>query len=105
MKANAQRKEFRKLDKSGLRERLISSQEELFNLRFQLATGGSQNNAEVNRVRKQIARIHTLLREQELAEVNPPKARPEPVKKAAKEEKPAAAPAKTTKRKPAAAKA
>lgn len=67
-KASDQREEFRKLEKGALRERLISSQEELFNLRFQLATGGSQNNAEVARVRKQIARIHTVLREKELAD-------------------------------------
>lgn len=67
-KAKTQNEEFRKLDKAGLRERLIANQEELFSLRFLLATGGSQNNAEVNRVKKQIARIHTALRAQELAE-------------------------------------
>ena len=67
-KARNQREELRKLDKAGLRARLIERQEELFNVRFQLATGGNQTNSEVSRVRKEIARIHTVLREQELAE-------------------------------------
>jgi len=62
------RGELRKLDKGQLRSRLIESKQELFNLRFMLATGGSQNNSEVRRVKKEIARIHTVLREKELTE-------------------------------------
>ena len=40
--------------------------EELFNLRFQLATGQLENTARLNKVRKNIARIKTALRQQEL---------------------------------------
>jgi large subunit ribosomal protein L29 len=39
---------------------------ELFNLRFQLATGQLENTARLRQVRKTIARIKTVLREQEL---------------------------------------
>ena len=38
--------------------------EELFNLRFQLATGQLENTARIKEVRKSIARIKTVLREQ-----------------------------------------
>ena len=40
--------------------------EELFNLRFQLATGQLENTARLKEVRKNIARIKTALRQQEL---------------------------------------
>lgn len=40
--------------------------EELFNLRFQLATGQLENTARLKEVRKQIARIKTALRQQSL---------------------------------------
>lgn len=40
--------------------------EELFNLRFQQATGNLENTARIKQVRKNIARIKTVLREQEL---------------------------------------
>jgi large subunit ribosomal protein L29 len=39
---------------------------ELFNLRFQLATGGLENPLRINKVRKDIARVKTVLREREL---------------------------------------
>ena len=41
--------------------------QELFNLRFQLATGQLENTARIKQVRKQIARIKTALRQEELA--------------------------------------
>ena len=41
-------------------------QEELFNLRFQQATGQLENTARLKQVRKNIARIKTVLRQQEL---------------------------------------
>lgn len=41
--------------------------EELFNLRFQLATGQLENTARLAQVRKNIARIKTVLRQQELS--------------------------------------
>ena len=66
MKLKDARNELRGLEVPQLREKLIESKQELFNLRFMLATGGSQNNAEVRRVKKHIARIHTILRDKEL---------------------------------------
>lgn len=42
--------------------------QELFNLRFQLATGQLEDTARIRTVKKQIARIKTALRQQELAE-------------------------------------
>lgn len=41
--------------------------QELFNLRFQLATGQLEDTARINKVRKHIARIKTAIRQQELA--------------------------------------
>lgn len=41
--------------------------EELFNLRFQLATGQLENTARIKQVRKNIARVKTVLRQAELA--------------------------------------
>ena len=66
MKLNDFKKNLRAKDKGQLRDELIQTKQELFNLRFMLATGGSNNNAEVHRVKKEIARIHTILREKEL---------------------------------------
>ena len=40
--------------------------EQLFNLRFQLATGQLENTASLKKVRKDIARVKTVLRQQEL---------------------------------------
>lgn len=71
MKVKSFRQDLRRQDKKDLREKLIQSKQELFNLRFMLSTGGSQNNAEVRRVKKEIARIHTILREKELAQAKP----------------------------------
>ena len=68
MKIGDSRKDLRGKDKAALRDKLIETKQELFNLRFMVSTGGSQNNAEVRRVKKEIARIHTILREKELAE-------------------------------------
>jgi large subunit ribosomal protein L29 len=68
IKLKQEREDLRKLDKAALRARLIESKQELFNLRFMLTTGGTNNNAEVNRVKKSIARIHTILREKELSQ-------------------------------------
>ena len=43
-----------------------SYKDELFNLRFQLATGQLENTARLKQVRKNIARLKTALRQQEL---------------------------------------
>ncbi len=58
--------ELRDLPEEELLARLDSSKEELFNLRFQLATGQLDNSARLKAVRREIARILTVLREKEI---------------------------------------
>jgi large subunit ribosomal protein L29 len=58
--------ELRDLPDDELRARLDSSKEELFNLRFQLATGQLDNPMRIKEVRHDIARIMTVLTEREL---------------------------------------
>ena len=58
--------ELRELDTEGLTERLRDAKEELFNLRFQMATGQLTNNRRLRVVRHDIARIYTVIREREL---------------------------------------
>ena len=58
--------ELRELTDEELIERLRESKEELFNLRFQMATGQLANNRRLRTVRGQIARVYTILREREL---------------------------------------
>jgi large subunit ribosomal protein L29 len=65
-------RELRDLPDDELRSRLDSSKEELFNLRFQLATGQLDNPMRIKQVRHDIARLMTLLTERELeAEAEP----------------------------------
>jgi large subunit ribosomal protein L29 len=59
--------ELRDLPEGELRARLDSSKEELFNLRFQLATGQLDNPMRIKDVRHEIARLMTLLTERALA--------------------------------------
>jgi large subunit ribosomal protein L29 len=49
-----------------LEEKLAEAKEELFNLRFQLATNQLDNTARIKEVKKEIARIFTVLRAQEI---------------------------------------
>jgi large subunit ribosomal protein L29 len=58
--------DLRSLDDDSLEERLRESKEELFNLRFQAATGQLESHGRLRAVRREIARIHTLVREREL---------------------------------------
>ena len=58
--------ELRELDNEELIERLAEAKAELFNLRFQMATGQLQNNRRLRVVRKDIARVYTIMREREL---------------------------------------
>lgn len=58
--------ELRELDTETLTERLREAKEELFNLRFQMATGQLTNNRRLRVVRHDIARIYTVMREREL---------------------------------------
>ncbi len=59
--------DIRELPVSELNERLDETREELFNLRFQLATGQLDNYRRVCLLRRDIARVKTVLRERELA--------------------------------------
>jgi len=59
-------RELRDLGEPELLERLESLKEELFNLRFQLATGQLDNPMRIKQVRHEIARILTIVREREI---------------------------------------
>jgi large subunit ribosomal protein L29 len=61
-------KNLRDLTQDELNSKIIELKEELFNLRFQLATGQLENPMRLREVRKTIARTHTVLRERELQE-------------------------------------
>ena len=58
--------QLRGLDDSKLADELKKAKEELFNLRFQSATGQLDNHGRLRAVRKDIARIYTEMREREL---------------------------------------
>jgi large subunit ribosomal protein L29 len=58
--------EFRNLTTAEIEQKVNGFKEELFNLRFQLATGQLDNPAQIRDIRKKIARASTVLREREL---------------------------------------
>ena len=58
--------ELRELTDDELVLRLRESKEELFNLRFQMATGQMDNNRRLRTVRRDIARIYTVMHERGL---------------------------------------
>lgn len=64
--ADTAMQEMRVLADDELIVRLGQFKEELFNLRFQVATGQLDNNRRLRDVRKNIARIYTAMREREL---------------------------------------
>lgn len=59
---------IRELTDEELRQKVRNYKEELFNLRFQLATGQLDNPMRIKDVRKNIARCKTILREREIAQ-------------------------------------
>ena len=59
--------EIRELNDVELADKLKSARAELFNLRFQLATGQLDNTGRISAVKKDIARLHTELRAREVA--------------------------------------
>jgi large subunit ribosomal protein L29 len=59
-------KELRDLTLDELDQKLIEARHELFNLRFQLATGKQDNSSRLSQVRREIARVSTVLREREI---------------------------------------
>lgn len=59
-------KELRDMSAAELTEALDEAKDELFNLRFQLATNQLTNTSRIGEVRREIARIKTIVREREL---------------------------------------
>ncbi|MBA3268416.1 MAG: 50S ribosomal protein L29 [Acidimicrobiia bacterium] len=59
--------ELRELHDEELENRLAEANQELFNLRFQHVTGQLDNYARLSEVRREVARVNTLLREREIA--------------------------------------
>ena len=66
MATNKLAAELRELPEEELVTRMEAGKEELFNLRFQLATGQLDNPARMKQVRHDVARIATVLREREI---------------------------------------
>ena len=65
----AKSKELRDLTEDELKERLVETKEELFNLRIQNATGQLDNYKRLGELRKDVARVKTILRHRELEEI------------------------------------
>ena len=63
---NKKAMDLRELDDDELMTRLREAKEELFNLRFQSATGQLESHGRLRAVRRDIARIYTIMREREL---------------------------------------
>ena len=59
-------KELRNLDDSELEIKLEEAKQELFNLRFALVTGQLDNSARLGDLRRDVARVKTILREREI---------------------------------------
>lgn len=62
----AKTQEFRGQTNEDLAKKLKEAKEELFNLRFQSATGQLENHGRLRTVKTEIARIYTIMREREL---------------------------------------
>jgi large subunit ribosomal protein L29 len=98
--------DLRVLDGDELEARLAGTQQELFNLRFQRVTGQLDNTARIRQLRREVARMKTILREREIADaeeseiasvapvlprrVRPAPSEPAPAVEAPAEEPPAA---------------
>jgi large subunit ribosomal protein L29 len=61
--------EMRSLNAEELTKRVTEAHQELFNLRFRLSTRQLVNHRELPKVRKEIARLETIIREKQLAEI------------------------------------
>ena len=61
--------DLRELSPDELTERLTETKEELFNLRFQNATGQLDNYKRIGELRKEVARIKTVQRQKEIEEI------------------------------------
>ena len=58
--------EFRKLSTEDLMKKIKENKEELFNLRFQQATGNLEKPVRLRELRKEVAKMKTIIREREL---------------------------------------
>jgi large subunit ribosomal protein L29 len=70
--------ELRNLAEDELADKLREAKEELFNLRFQAATGQLESHGRLRSVRHDIARIYTVMRERELGIIAPFEPSPTP---------------------------
>ncbi|MDE7017894.1 MAG: 50S ribosomal protein L29 [Lachnospiraceae bacterium] len=68
MKTSNYIKDLREENVAALQEQLVAAKKELFNLRFQNATNQLDNTARIKEVRKNIARIQTIITEKAKAE-------------------------------------
>ena len=78
--------EVRDMDTEDLHSRVAELKEELFNLRFQLATGQLDNHRRLRAVKQDIARIRTVLRERDFAVAEAAKAPASPTVEATEAE-------------------
>ncbi len=62
--------EFRKLSTEELNKKIKENKEELFNLRFQQATGNLEKPVRLRELRKEVAKMKTIIREREISGVN-----------------------------------
>ena len=63
---NMETKEIRKLSTEEIMKKIESNKEELFNLRFSQATGNLEKPSRIRELRKEVARMKTIIREREL---------------------------------------
>lgn len=61
-------KDIRNLTTTEIEKEIKEAREQLFNLRFQLATGQLEETANIRKVKKTIARLKTIVREREIEE-------------------------------------
>jgi len=66
MKSKEKLKEYRSMSADALQEKVLSIQEELMNLRFRHASGQLEQTAQLRNLRKDIARIKTVLKQTEV---------------------------------------
>ena len=66
MKRNEKMIEFKKLTTEDINKKIAENKEELLKLRMQQATGSLENSARVNELRKDVARLKTILRNREI---------------------------------------
>ena len=65
--SKAHNTDLRALADTELASRLLEAKDNLFKLRFQMATGQQDNNAAISQARREVARLNTLIREREIA--------------------------------------